>query len=846
MLATNSAYGCRDCHRALAGSVTSIATIGNPSVTRPKFSPRITAKLKTLPGISSYTDPACVARMKRLRNRKTNGTSKLDLSKRKPADYMELAYREAISKLKYLLAESYAPTGMSGTKQRSVRSIYKSNPRISESGEDTDDQSMISDNFRKKDLSRSAALNTFPPLSKTIRSSKAYSNIALSRADLQSIPPELTTFIERQEDYIEQLERESQYCRDELINLLSKVREVVAENETLRSRNQIALPKCVLQDHKDHCGTNHECHKQDDHIVDNVLEPKREKALEGPSIIFESRISELEAQLTQAKLELRKTQEENQANLKRLSESGSNESNAELKAELDKALRAKYEAEMKLEELQKMLSVARDKETEATQRAKRTMDDRHEIEFERNQSEMEIRRLKDELERQHDKLREAAQEANRRITEERQQVERRYNQQIEQLTADIATHWEATNKSQLESEKQRREINELRRELSQKQTAIDNLKKELQNKISTLQSDLNQALSEKDAAEQEVLTGKLAAERSERQARQEQNRLQAEINSYKQRLERADADLVHCRRENLRLLEQIASLEKEISMSKIVRSEENRSEVTPRLENEKELTSMIMDMETKHEGVVERDVTTVGQTASPSSKKRTVKVDLKVKVIPKKKSDTSKTSLSAQEEMADLQSNIEHLSSKIQGSLVSHAGGIAMETNNGTGAFPYNTTMDSVVSPHTNGLPVDAQASQMLHQGYDTTNSQQATDEGQEMYSNAPKRNDQSQDNLYDQSSNQIVQNNFALNAMETTEMYQQQGDVRNNEEYTANDPNMETYMMEQDHNQYSEYPSQYQEEQYMNGSQYNVMAEQMENNQTISDVGKSSTENLH
>ncbi|XP_011635691.1 serologically defined colon cancer antigen 8 homolog isoform X2 [Pogonomyrmex barbatus] len=838
MLATNSAYGCRDCHRALAGSVTSIATIGNPSVTRPKFSPRITAKLKTLPGISSYTDPACVARMKRLRNRKTNGTSKLDLSKRKPADYMELAYREAISKLKYLLAESYAPTGMSGTKQRSVRSIYKSNPRISESGEDTDDQSMISDNFRKKDLSRSAALNTFPPLSKTIRSSKAYSNIALSRADLQSIPPELTTFIERQEDYIEQLERESQYCRDELINLLSKVREVVAENETLRSRNQIALPKCVLQDHKDHCGTNHECHKQDDHIVDNVLEPKREKALEGPSIIFESRISELEAQLTQAKLELRKTQEENQANLKRLSESGSNESNAELKAELDKALRAKYEAEMKLEELQKMLSVARDKETEATQRAKRTMDDRHEIEFERNQSEMEIRRLKDELERQHDKLREAAQEANRRITEERQQVERRYNQQIEQLTADIATHWEATNKSQLESEKQRREINELRRELSQKQTAIDNLKKELQNKISTLQSDLNQALSEKDAAEQEVLTGKLAAERSERQARQEQNRLQAEINSYKQRLERADADLVHCRRENLRLLEQIASLEKEISMSKIVRSEENRSEVTPRLENEKELTSMIMDMETKHAATVAGLEDALNNQATLVSRLTAECQSLTQRL--------EANNLKHKEEMADLQSNIEHLSSKIQGSLVSHAGGIAMETNNGTGAFPYNTTMDSVVSPHTNGLPVDAQASQMLHQGYDTTNSQQATDEGQEMYSNAPKRNDQSQDNLYDQSSNQIVQNNFALNAMETTEMYQQQGDVRNNEEYTANDPNMETYMMEQDHNQYSEYPSQYQEEQYMNGSQYNVMAEQMENNQTISDVGKSSTENLH
>lgn len=259
---------------------------------------------------------------------------------------------------------------------------------------------------------------------------------------------------------------------------------MVAENEALHGRNQVALSKCILQDHKDRCGVNHECHKQDTGgHADSTLECKREKFLEGPSIMFESRISELEAQLTQAKLELRKAQEENQANLKRLSESGSSESNTELKAELDKALRAKYEAEMKLEESQKLLSLARDKETEATHRARRSMDDRQEIEFERNQSEMEIRRLKDEVERQHDKLREAAQDANRRITEERQQVERRYNQQIEQLTADIANHWETTNKSQLESEKQRREINELRRELSQKQTAMDNLKKELQNKI---------------------------------------------------------------------------------------------------------------------------------------------------------------------------------------------------------------------------------------------------------------------------------------------------------------------------------------------------------------------------
>lgn len=296
----------------------------------------------------------------------------------------------------------------------------------------------------------------------------------------------------------------------------------------------------------------------------------------------------MEAQLTQAKLELRKVQEENQINLKRLSESCLNVDALEIKAQLEKALHAKHEGEMKIEDLQKCLTSVRNKETETVQKVKQIVDATQQIEFEKSQCEAEVKRLKEELDRQREKLREATQEANRRLVEEKQQVERRYSQQVEQLSADVASHWDAASKSQLESEKQRRELTELRRELSQRQTFVDNLKKELQNKIckfcdlfdnlikinynillfmlytANLQSELNQALTEKDVAEQEVLTTKLAAERSERQNRQEQNRLQIEINSYKQRLERTEADLVHLRRENVRLSEQIVSLEKEV------------------------------------------------------------------------------------------------------------------------------------------------------------------------------------------------------------------------------------------------------------------------------------------
>lgn len=81
-----------------------------------------------------------------------------------------------------------------------------------------------------------------------------------------------------------------------------------------------------------------------------------------------------------------------------------------------------------------------------------------------------------------------------------------------------------------------------------------------------MQSDIGVSGAEKSALEQQISTLQLANERAERQARQEQTRLQAELQSLRQRLDRADADLIHSRRENLRLSEQIASLEKEVSI----------------------------------------------------------------------------------------------------------------------------------------------------------------------------------------------------------------------------------------------------------------------------------------
>jgi serologically defined colon cancer antigen 8 len=53
-------------------------------------------------------------------------------------------------------------------------------------------------------------------------------------------------------------------------------------------------------------------------------------------------------------------------------------------------------------------------------------------------------------------------------------------------------------------------------------------------------------------------------ERIDRSGKTEMSRLNAENSSLRQRLDRADGDLLHSRRENLRLCDQISNLEKEV------------------------------------------------------------------------------------------------------------------------------------------------------------------------------------------------------------------------------------------------------------------------------------------
>ncbi|XP_017770211.1 PREDICTED: serologically defined colon cancer antigen 8 homolog isoform X2 [Nicrophorus vespilloides] len=577
------------------------------------------------------------------------------LEYRKKPDYADTAYKEAVSRLRILLAETYTPV------KRTMRDFDSA-------GDETDNQSIISGVSR---------ISKYPPFTSTSKKYPYYTprtttthitNIEKheipNKFESQIIPPELSTFMERQEDYIEQLEKESRFCKDELSTLLSKVKDIIFENDSLHEKQKSSLMKSVFDQFETETETETEAEMSK---LKSPKKSRKQKVLEGPSIVFESRISELEAQLTQIRIELKKSQEENDTLRKKVSDCDYGEGAGINKNLMDNLTREKNVLQETVSKLQSALNLLRDKEQNTSDQVKRSLDVAEQAQYEKTAAEHEIRRLKDELERQHSKLRESINDQNRRIADERSAVERRYTQQIEQLTSELGVHWEQNGKLQLELDKQRRESTDSRRELAQKQALIDELKKEMQNKIITLQSDIGVSGAEKSALEQQISSLQMANERNERQSKQEVARMQVEMQSLRQRLDRADADSIHSKRENIRLTELIAALEKEINMNAALSDERSkRSEAialpSVKEEKEKDMGLMIKNIENKHAATVAEL-----EGMIQSQNQLMDKLSSDCHVLTQKLEESSNKH---KEEIRELQTNLDYLSNKFSQSQI--------------------------------------------------------------------------------------------------------------------------------------------------------------------------------
>ncbi|XP_032586234.1 serologically defined colon cancer antigen 8 homolog isoform X3 [Drosophila mojavensis] len=569
-------------------------------------------------------------RVKR-RSRNFSMKSSRGISKKsKTMDYTNYAYNEAVGRLKVMLADnSYTatPKGL-GSSSAYLRNFNE------DSGDNFSDNLSVIERPVFSDISKYLSPSQKSRIS-TYRPKKSYTSGYLSASkenlatppalypttitapplptDSVQAPVEIFNFIEKQEDYIEQLEKESKYCRSELTNLLGKVKDVINENEHLteNARTELAalgsgtskpsaqLPQTTTSPSSD----------SDEHLLyagrktpttprkSNLKSPQSPRYASAPNIVYEARISELEAELMQANIDLKRVKTENEELKRKLAHTDPLSAVATLgsvncethRKQLELLQQDKTALEESVRQLQRMLDEAKSQQQHNNASSKRYITDL--VQMERSQAELEVRHLRDELDRQHERVRELQHEMARRLADERASAERRYNSQVDQLGGDLSSQWEQVAKLQLELERQKRYESDLKRDVASRNSQIEELKMELRANRTTFLADMAQANAEKQSLEQEITSLRLQLDRAARESKTEAARLTAEINSLRQRLDRGDADLLHSKREVLRLNDEIANLEKELAYGEL------KNEIRP---TKKDLDKRISEMQEKH------------------------------------------------------------------------------------------------------------------------------------------------------------------------------------------------------------------------------------------------------
>lgn len=242
--------------------------------------------------------------------------------------------------------------------------------------------------------------------------------VANLATDSVQAPVEIFNFIEKQEDYIEQLEKESKYCRNELTNLLGKVKDVINENEHLteNARSELAAmgsgnAKPMAQTiPTTNTTTTSPSSDSDEHLLyagrktpstprKSNLKVQSPRYASAPNIVYEARISELEAELMQANIDLKRVRNENEELKRKVAHTDPLTAVATLgsvncethRKQLELLQQDKTALEESVRQLQRMLDEAKSQHHNSAS-SKRYISDL--VQMERSQAEVSAERLK--------------------------------------------------------------------------------------------------------------------------------------------------------------------------------------------------------------------------------------------------------------------------------------------------------------------------------------------------------------------------------------------------------------------------------------------------------------------
>uniref|UniRef100_A0A8B9DXI4 Serologically defined colon cancer antigen 8 n=1 Tax=Anser cygnoides TaxID=8845 RepID=A0A8B9DXI4_ANSCY len=251
------------------------------------------------------------------------------------------------------------------------------------------------------------------------------------------------------------------------------------------------------------------------------------------------------------------------------------------------------------------------RESNAYEQVKQAVQMAEEANLEKTKALVQCEQLKSEMERQKNRLeKELAAQLNKR-TDEKEALREEMKKEREDLAAMVTAMSENVAMLEAQVERITREKNALANQLEESQHQLASHETEMNKVCGEMRYQLNQTKMKKDEAEKELREYRTKTIRELEIKDQKIEKLGLELNGNKQRLEQAQQDVTEAREECLKLTELLSKSEHQLHLTRLEKesiqhsiSNEAKARALQAQQREQELTQKMQQMEAQHEKTV--------------------------------------------------------------------------------------------------------------------------------------------------------------------------------------------------------------------------------------------------
>ncbi|NXE88959.1 SDCG8 protein, partial [Menura novaehollandiae] len=471
---------------------------------------------------------------------------------------------------------------------------------------------------------------------------------------------DLIPIINDQSQYINHLEAEVKFCKEELFGMKDREQAVLLENKELHQKLKFLTAEYTLREQtlldasantqnswpvggKD-CSTHQPVTSSPAHNKDQAFitaasgdKSKWPVEMEKLKLLYQERVNILDAQIQSLRKDLsesQKTCKDLEGRLKHQKSvfSARNSSRVGglcLNCAQHEAVLAQTHCNVHVQTIERLTKERDDlmdalvsvrqnmkemqqRESNACKQVERAVQMAEEANLEKTKALVHCEQLKSEMERQKNCLeKELAAQLNKR-TDEKEALRQEMKKEREDLAAMVTALSKDVTVLEAQVERITREKNSLVNQLEESQHQLSSHEMEMNKVCGEMRYQLNQTKMKKDEAEKELREYRTKTIRELEIKDQKIEKLELELNGNKQRLEQAQQDVTGAREECLKLTELLSKSEHQLHLTRLEKesiqhsiSNEAKARALQAQQREQELTQKMQQMEAQHEKTVE-------------------------------------------------------------------------------------------------------------------------------------------------------------------------------------------------------------------------------------------------